>query len=346
MLAIILHFLKEEVCGQIGKLMEKMGKNNILTCLSVFFLMLMGAVSCQQKETFVGTSYEEVFVQKYRLSYLDMIWVMDDRSTVGPLYPVLHENILSQTQDLFRRLAQRALSYRMALINSDMEYTTQIRNDLPFILEGNQGSLEQKVQLFRQKISYLFNLNTSAENKGFESLLWTLKKKLFVPRSSSAVVILFIQEGDDHSFSQPPPSSSEIIPYMKSQIEALIPSSVIRVYSISYTPEGKRCGQSQPEIDREGFENRYFSLALFFQGKTADICEPFASTLSLEGLKQGKLQKRFLLRYRPRPTSLKVRVQKDGQTLNLSFSYDPSSNEIVFSSPPPEGAQITVSYRR
>ena len=78
---------------------------------------------------------------------------------------------------------------------------------------------------------------------------------------------------------------------------------------------------------------------------TTGICGAFSDNISLAGLRARELPKRFKLDVAIQPSTLRVVVSLNGEELDgLSWSFDETTNEVVFNQAPPEGSRIDISY--
>ena len=127
----------------------------------------------------------------------------------------------------------------------------------------------------------------------------------------------------------------------------------LRVYSINlenpYNSDNRCTSVSNNDIDKAGFQDRYFALARLLGGvgnaATGNLCGSFANLIDLKGLRQLELPNRFKLNGVPLPESLIVSVfAPTGEQIQASWSFDSATNEIVFATTPPEGTRITVTF--
>jgi len=317
-------------------------------------LALFALASCQSDE-FVQQAHTEFFVQDYNPEYLDILWVVDDRS---PMYFV-RDRLVSEARKFFLRLDGSATSYRMAFANVDMRFSPgQLKPDPnPVILTKNSGTAGQRADYFGSILSSLINLNTDSDGRGFESALAVLRGP-FQPRAGVPLVVVFISDHDDHSTV---PAGQTAVGYYAGELLGLKGDRLLRVYSVNYEglasgeviDAGTRCAtRYSADIDvGASFQDRYFGLARYFNADlgadvgTADLCEDFSAQIDLRGLRQNELPRTFRLESIPDPKTLVVGVTRDGQSVPApGWTYDVASNEIVFETAPPEGTTIQISY--
>lgn len=318
--------------------------SKVVTILTSF-LMVVVLFGCSGDEKVVNTQSSGTFLQEFSPEYVDVLWVIDDRST---LYPV-RDHLVSEAKKFFSRLEGLRQSYRMAFITSDMQFAKGALKPKgnPIILERHIGDANSYVSFFGTVINQvIINLGTGAEPKGFEATEIALSQN-FKPRSGIPLVIINISDSEDVSVSKT--SGVSAVDYYAKSFLALKENNpkFIRVYSINYTKTGDRCTGSvyNADIDQPGYEGRAFAMATKLGGETADICGNFADKLSLDGLRLKELPKRFTLDRKAKPESISVNiVLKTGESTTIPFHYEAATNEIVFDSTPPEGATIQVSY--
>lgn len=290
-------------------------------------------------------------MQEFNPEYLDVLWVIDDRST---LYPV-RDHLISEAQKFFVRLEGMRQSYRMAFITSDMliaKGRLKPTNN-PIIVERNIGDTKSYSSLFAYSLSsVIINLGTGAEPKAFEATDIALKN-YFKPRTGVPLVIVFISDSEDRSAL--PSGVTSAVDHYSSLLLGLKEGDtrLIKPYAINYTETGNRCTGSQyhADIDQKNpdgssaYEGRFFKLAKKLGGETADICESFSNMISLDGLRLKTIPNRFKLEKRAKPGSITIAIRTfDGSSVSAKFHYDESTNEIVFDETPPEGSTIQVSY--
>jgi hypothetical protein len=311
-------------------------------------IVAVALLGCQSHDTFVSVSSTEYFVQNYHPPQLDVLWVVDNRS---PMYRV-RTHLNQEAAAFFQRLdASTASDYRMGVVTADMQYSNGdlFPKESPVVLTKGLGTLSQRTTYFANLLTDVINLRTGAVDQSFASALAALKRT-FVPRPFVPLVLVFLSDSDDHSSSP-----TEAVSYYSAELLALKgnDSDQLRVYSVNYipVPNGQpaapyRCAtQFNADIDRVGFENRFFRLADSLTGDTSNLCESFAGNIDLSGLKLTQPLVRFVLVGRPDPSGITVTVSLNQQAVSgLKWKYEASSNSIVFDSAPPEGATIQVTY--
>lgn len=313
---------------------------------------LLGAlIGCDNNEGFRVAGESEVFVQDYNPEYLDVLWVVDDRS---PMFYV-RDHLVQEAKNFFARLDSIPSQYRMGVISADTLFSPgQLKpTGNPTILTKNLGTLDQRALNFSNIIYEVINLHTGAYSNGFAAALAALTNGQFPTQSSVPLVMVFISDSDEHSS---PTGVGDAVSYYASEFRKLKGnnSDLIRVYSVNYLPlisgqtvnTTNRCATLyNADIDKPGFQDRYFRMAGEFGGDTADLCGSFAQMIDLTGLALKELPRIFYLKGNPEPSTISVSVTRDGEPVATSpYQYDAASNSIVFDAAPPQGTSILVTY--
>ena len=322
--------------------------------LTVLGLVLLGLSACADKTQLLQQNSSVSFTQDFNPPLLDILWVLDDRSQFYSAPG--RTNIIEEAKKFFTRLDSSTASYQMGFITADM-LSAQGRLQpvsSPIILKKNMGTLDQRVALFSSLLTQVaFNGRTSGLNKAFEATSLALTRGAFQTRTNVPLVLVFLTDSDDHSAV---PTQETAVSYYSRVFLGVKNNNrdLLKVYSINY--ERLSAGQTvntsnrcvtlyNADIDQAGFQDRFFQLALNLSGDTGNICGTFSQKISLNGLKLKSLSNRFKLDDTIQESSLKVYVSLNGQPVEgLTWSFEPSSNEIVFSEAPPEGSRIDVTY--
>lgn len=310
---------------------------------------VLGLSACSDGERFIQQSTSEFFLQDFNPPFIDVLWVVDDRS---PMYRI-REHLNEEATRFFQRLDQSASQYRMGIISADTQFSGgELKpSGNPVILTKNLGTVDQRAQAFSTILSQVINLKTGAESNGLAAGLLALNGGFF-SQPNVPLVIVYISDADDHSDVD---GGGDAIDHFKEQYTSLKDSEdLIQVYSINYLPldgaaktSENRCATLyNADIDKAGFEDRYFRFAETFGGDTSDVCGGFANDIDLTGLRLKELPTRFVLERRPDPSTIDVGVTRDGQLVPFpDWTYDAATNEIVFEAAPPAGTTIQVTYR-
>lgn len=323
--------------------MVSMFKRGYIKLAALLVAMLF--VSCGGKEGFIVSANTETFTQSFNPPYVDILFVLNDRS---PMHDA-QDHIVSEAQAFFSRLDGIPDQYRLGVTNHAAGKL--LPADSPYILEKKNGvgTPEERANIFRTMLANTLNLRTSAVDQGLLSGLLAVNQ--LQPRANVPLVIVFISDSDDHS-SLPVGETDAIDYYKRAYLSTKgNQADLLRVYSINLVSprnSSNRCtAVSNNDIDNGGFQDRYFRFANIFGASnvTADLCGSFSSLIDLSGLRQLELPKRFKLAKVPNPSSLVVSVvPKGGDRVEAPFSFDTSTNEVVFAIAPPEGSSITVTF--
>lgn len=326
------------------------------------FLLLAAVVilsACSQKESFTTSGSSRYFVQDFNPPYLDILWVIDDRSPMN----LVRDHMIEEAQKFFIRLDNIPDDYQMGITTMDTLRNRGALKPSGRVLTKSVGTLSQRVSIFGNLLSQIINLQTGAENTGLQAVLLSLNQH-FRPRPGVPLVLVFISDGDDFSNFRSV-TQQDSVDYFASQVLALKnnQSDLVRAFSINYVPHSSsnnfseiRCAtRNNADIDKAGsgavrstgepwFQDRYFRLASRLNGDTADLCSSFSETINLSGIRLKELPTRFAV---GAPISnvekLSVMVSDRNQnTVNIPWSYDAASQEVVFEIAPPEGSSIQI----
>ncbi len=324
------------------------------------FVIAALIAACSGKEQFTSGRETESFTVDYNPEYLDVLWVVDDRS------PLIYakNNLLEQASLFFTRLDRTANNYRMAMITSDMAYAKGKIRPLssPSILvktktepnsEDEAKRIKERTSLFGSTMTQLFiNLGTGASPMGFLAAQTSLQQ-YFIPRKNVPLVLVFISDSDDKSTL--PSGTTDSVEYYKSIFIGLKDgnSNLVRSYSINYetmtatdTTATKRCAtETNADIDKSDFQDNYFKLAKAMGGSTANLCGSFSSVIDLSGLRLKALPNSFQLSKKAQPGTFIVDIKRGDENFDLKWTFDEAANKIVFETTPPEGTTINVTYK-
>lgn len=317
-----------------------------------FFLFF---VSCGSQVEVTQQATTQFFVQDFNPENLDILWVVDDRS---PMYDA-REKLTKEARKFFTRLDAIPGQYRMAFTSVDMEIS---HGELkpqgnPVILEKNRGSIDERSVMFSNLLFHKINLHTGGTNRGFESAITALKTA-FRPRANVPFVIVFFSDSDDYS---PLPSGvQDGADFYAKEFLKLVDNKkeLLRVYSINYRrleagesgTENNRCATLyDADIDFPGFKDSFFALARRLsesENVTTDLCGSFSEKIDLSGLRLKNLPVRFKLNATPQKNSIRVAIVKGIESFEVPWTFDETSNEVVFQHAPPEGTTVQITYHK
>ncbi len=326
----------------------------VLGCI----LPVLGLTSaCSNSEGLVYSAASEAFVQEYNPHYLEVLWMIDDRSPMRNY----RDALVSEASGFFSRIdgvLGATGQYKMAITNADgrsgkLGLTVPAGN-----LNRSTGTLNQRLDFFADLFYTSLNLYTGAVNQGIAGSLAALKSNAFGLDSRVPLVLIYLSYGDDKS-DVPASGASDPVEYFAKELLALKnnKADLLRVYAANYLPlapgvapsKATRCAlETNNEIDvsPSTYKDRYFKLAQRLGGQTADLCTAgFQSQFNLNGLQLKTLPKTFALQGSPDPKTLKVAVTLNGEEVTgQTWSYDASSRTLTFDQTPPEGCLISVNY--
>jgi hypothetical protein len=312
---------------------------------------------CANKDGFVASKTSESFVQDYNPHYLEVMWVIDDRSPMRNY----RDELIGEAKNFFTRLdASLGVSgqYKMGITSMDGRFHEGQLKPIgsPLLLQRGDGTLAQRVDFFGNILFPLLNLNTDAFNKGIQASIKALTDKPFSTDPRLPLVLVYLSYGDDVST---PADNSEPIEHYAQKLLALKGGNpdLLRVYAANYEPipagatptPTTRCAllNGNPiDVDAANYQGRYFKLAQRLNGNTADLCHAgFSDAFDLSGLQLKTLPKVFSLLGYPDVSTLSVTVlDTSGKVINAPYTYDSATRQIVFETTPPEGSTISVTY--
>jgi len=151
-------------------------------------------------------------------------------------------------------------------------------------------------------------------------------------RDEAALVVVFVGDEDDHS----PDSVDTYVRFFQGKKGEFQPQRMT-IYAIA--PTAAACSTAG------GAGTRYAEAAARTGGEVVSVCAPdYAPLLRSVATKAFSPQDRFPLSELPDPGSVSVRV--NGTPGSTGWSYDATTNSVVFAPGPAPGAKVEISYRR
>jgi hypothetical protein len=315
----------------------------VLAILITVSALLAG---CGSNDQFQSAQTQQFFTQSYDPPELDVLWVIDNRTDLTRK-PSMVSHLTSEAQTFFTRLDQMTTSdYRMAII--DVDATTGVAGELqptysPQILTQGVGDITSRTALFGSIIGEIVNLNVSAINSGLLNTLIALQTT-FIPRAGVPMVLVWISDSDDNSTLPAAASGMTKLQYFAQQFQSLTGNtpSLLVPYSVNYLSSTDNCA-TQYNIDRD---QSFTPLAEQLGGSAADLCGSFGSTIDLTGLQLTTLPTSFALSGTPDPSSITISIFDSANNSYPvpSYTYDSSTNSVVFATAPPAGTTIEINY--
>lgn len=312
----------------------------------IFALLLAILVGCGSNDQFNTAQTQQFFTQSYNPAELDVLWMIDNRTDLTRK-PSMVSHLTSEAQTFFSRIDQMTTSdYRMAIIDADA--TPGVAGEIlpsydPQILTLGIGDATSRTALFGSIIGEVVNLTVSAVNQGLLNTLTTLQTS-FIPRSGVPMVLVWISDSDDNSVLPAAASGMTKLQYFAQQFQSLTGNSanLLRAYSVNYLSSTDDCA-TQYNID---WDQSYTPLATQLGGSSADLCGSFGSTIDLTGLQLGTPQTTFALSQTPQQSTITISIfdSSNNSYPVPSWTYDASTNSIVFSTAPPAGTTIEITY--
>jgi len=151
-------------------------------------------------------------------------------------------------------------------------------------------------------------------------------------RDEAALVVVFVGDEDDHS----PDSVDTYVRFLQNKKGEFQPQRMT-IYAIA--PTAAACSTAG------GAGTRYAEAATRTGGEVVSVCSPdYAPLLRNVANKAFSPQDRFPLSEQPDPGSVSVRV--NGAPVTSGWSYDGTTNSVVFAPGPAPGAKVEIAYRR
>ncbi len=307
-------------------------------------------VSCSNKDDFAQNPTTDYFVQNSNPNYLDVLWMIDDRSDLS-YYASTRNQVLSQAQTFFTRLDQTAnINYRMGIVDGNAGSNGAL---LPIpngqILTKGLGTVTQRVDAFTSIIGQIINLDTSATMSGLENALSALTST-FVPRTGVPLVLVFISDTQDHSVVPAGASTTDPVTYYSNAYLQAVGGnqSMLQVFNVNYVPgETSFCATSQQNDDNpSNYENNFWQVATALGGQSVDLCGAWGSTISLQGLAQGTLNTTFQLSANPNLNKITITIfDASGNSYPVpTYTINSTTDLLTFSTPPAANTTIEVQY--
>jgi hypothetical protein len=270
---------------------------------------------------------EEWFIDSWEqeeIPILDILWVIDNSGSMSS-----HQSNLSTNISYFmNNFIQLGVDYNMAVITTDRHSFTQIitsqdANPVTLLAQsvvtGTYGSgVEKGIQMAYNSLS---DPNYAGQGGSFL-------------RQDAKLVVIFVSDEPDHSQSTWT-SYTAFFDQLK-PAGYFIPFGII-----GDPPTGCGGGRWQGAMYGAG----YFELIQHYGGSWYSICETDWGTQMQSLGNQVVTQSRFSLSEED-PVEETIAVFVDGQQLEEGWSYDSSSNQVVFDSDyiPEPGETIRVEY--
>ncbi len=278
---------------------------------------------------------------------IDILFVVDDSCSMSDNQSDLGRNFKS-----FIQLAKTfKVDFQIGVVTTDTGGSNpfggqnkpgELRGS-PKIMTNNTPNLET---IFQQNV----NVGTrgSAKEAGLEGarlalshpLITTGANKGFLRKDASLSVIAISDEPD-----QSPQPVQFYINFFKN-IKGVRNIDLFRFSAVvGYDPKTKQNKCTKPG-GRGGASSsgRYVAVAKATRGVGASICTDWANTLRQLGALSFGLRSQFFLSRPADPKSIKVKI--NGKSVpSTDWTYDATSNSVVFKKPPAAGTTTSVNYR-
>ncbi len=215
-------------------------------------------------------------------------------------------------------------SRQRILTNQTQDLTTKLQGNAQV---GQCASVEQGFEAVRRALSDPLVANaddprTPQPNDGNAGFL----------RDEAALVVVFVGDEDDHS----PDSVETYVRFFQGKKGEFQPQRMT-IYAIA--PTDSTCATAG------GYGTRYAEATSRTGGEVLSVCaSDYAPLLRNVANKAFSPQDRFPLSELPDPGSVTVTI--NGAPVTSGWSYDASSNSVVFAPSPAPGAKVEIGYRR
>jgi len=278
-----------------------------------------------EKEVEVEVIIEEEFpvwaqsyVQPSLGSGVDILWVVDPSGSMNGNWA----QVVLGVEQMMLALPTN-IAWRLEIISADA-YRARRLESFP-ILPGDSILVAQQ---------HLQNNVTGYTEEGFDAVKEYLSYNADAHqwlRPNVSLLIVFVSDENDYS-TQSVAQFTSWITYQRPQVFV---ASIVNVDPIiSLCPH-----DFNPNLD---IGLKYIAASNYFNGDVIDICTPDWSTGVAQALQQVHLIDEIQLDYTPVDID-HIEVLVDN-TVWIDWSWDEPNNKIVFTTIPPEGSIISVSY--
>lgn len=281
---------------------------------------------------------------------IDILFIVDDSGSMSDNQRDLGRNFKS-----FIQLAQTFnVDFQIGVTTTDIgsspnpfggKFTPGELRGSPKIMTNSTPNLET---IFQQNVNV--GTNGSAKEAGLEAarlalshpLITTGANKGFLRTDASLAVIAVSDEPD-----QSPQAVQYYINFFRN-IKGVRNVDQFRFSAvIGYDPQTKQnqCSKSGAGGSASASsQGRYLAVANGTRGVAASICQDWAGTLRQLGALSFGLRSQFFLTRPADPQTVQVKI--NGNTVpSTDWTYDATSNSVVFKKPPTAGATISINYR-
>jgi len=262
--------------------------------------------------------WSQTYIQPAGTNGVDILWVVDPSGSMNQNWP----QVVLGVEQMMAALPMD-INWRLEIITAD-EYRARLIQSFPILpgdsLQIAQNHLQNNVVGYSEEgldaVKAYMMLNQDAQQ-------WM--------RPDASLLVVFVSDENDYS-SQ---SASSFISWIQFERQEVYITSIVNVDpTISLCPN-----DYNPSLD---VGLKYMDVATYFSGTIIDICEPDWSAGVAQAVQQINLIEDIQLDYTPVDVD-HIEVFVDN-VVWTDWTWDEPNNKIIFTTIPPEGSIITVSY--
>lgn len=274
-----------------------------------------------EKEVEVPENYplwSQTYIQPTTGNGVDILWVVDPSGSMNANWP----QVVLGVEQMMLALPLD-INWRLEIIPTD-EYRAKRLESFP-ILPGDSLQTAQ---------DHLTNNINGYTEKGFDAVKQYIQENADAAqwmRPDVALLIVFVSDENDHSSQSP----SQFISWITYQRPEVFITSIVNV-----DPLVSLCPNDFNHHLDVGVD--YMDATNHFFGDIIDICEPDWSNGVSQAIQQVQYYDEIPLDHTPVDVD-HIEVLVDNLVWT-DWTWDEPNNKIVFTTIPPEGSIITVSY--
>ena len=262
--------------------------------------------------------WSQTYIQPTTGNGVDILWVVDPSGSMNQNWP----QVVLGVEQMMLALPLN-INWRLEIIPTD-DYRAKRLESFP-ILPGDSLQVAQ---------DHLTNNVTGYSERGFDAVKEYIQENADAAqwmRPDVALLIVFVSDENDYSSQTP----AQFITWIQYQRPEVFIASIVNVDpTISLCPN-----DFNPYMD-VGVD--YMDAANHFLGDVIDICEPDWSSGVNQAIQQVQYYEEIGLDHTPVDLDhIEVLVDNIVWT---DWTWDEPNNKIVFTTIPPEGSIITISY--
>lgn len=274
-----------------------------------------------EKEVEVPENYplwSQTYIQPSTGNGVDILWVVDPSGSMNMNWP----QVVLGVEQMMLALPLD-INWRLEIIPTD-EYRARSQQSFPIL----PGDSLQKAQ------DHLQNNVVGYSERGFDAVKVYIQENQDAHqwmRSDIPLLIVFVSDENDSSGQNP----AQFIAWIAYQRPEVYVTSIVNV-----DPSTSLCPDDFNHNYDVGLD--YMSVANHFVGDIIDICEPDWTSGVSQAIQQIEFYEEIGLDHTPVDID-HIEVLVDN-VVWTDWTWDQANNKIIFTTIPPEGSIITVSY--